>query len=319
MESTGPWWQSIAGFFKRTRYYEGESGDTSLAAAVLQREPEFRGMRDERMPRYADWLDSRVARGEALPRILPDVLGAMREVLRRQGHEGLDGERVRAATWATRGKLVALAAGEWHLAMPTLAAWQCSFEGKGLHLVTGDDQAAEALHAQLQPLVAAFGREVGLVRTGDERAARHQAYRQRLTCVAMAQLGHDLLRDRLSGAREPLVMPHAALLPRAEEVLYPGRWFGLQDEKGETVAGAGLGELLGHYLFLAGFVEASAASLAALIGLELAPLSPAARAACQRTKPERGLGSAVTEPLARPVLSDLDTEKLKGVVADKRA
>lgn len=309
-------WQNFVGFFKRTPFYEGEASDTSLVASVLQREPEFRGMRDERLPRYAAWLDSRVERGEKLPRFLPDALAVMREVLRRKGQEEVDSERVRAAVWATRGKLVALAEGEWHMAMPVLAAWQCSFDSGGLHLVVGNAQAAEALQAQLQPLFAAFGREVGLVRASDTREARSQAYRQRLTCVAMAQLGHDLLRDRLGGGSEPLVVPHAALLPRAEEVLRQGRFFGLEDEKGEVLVGAELGELIKQYSFVAGFVEAAEAGVAKVLELELAPLSPAARKTCRAASLGVSPG-AVSAPTAQPLRSELDTEKLRGVVGDR--
>ncbi len=278
-------WQRLGGMLRGAHFYEGEPVDGALVAAVLQRQPEFAGMRDERLPRYADWLQSRVGRGEALERLLPDAFGAMREVLRRQGDDGVGEARLRGAIWATRGKLVVRAAGDWDVGMLALAAFLRVLEGPGLMLVAADEERATALQARISPMLAKLGREVGLVRASDAREARRQIYGQPLACVALDQFCGDLLRDRLNG---PALIPMpAAVLIVDGRALWEGRWLGLADGTGKAVATADRVELLGACRFVGGFLAGGCAQAsAAAYGLALAPLDEAARAACRRAKPE---------------------------------
>jgi preprotein translocase subunit SecA len=69
-----------------------------------------------------------------------------------------------------------------------------------VHIVTVNDYLAERDANRLRPVYAALGLTVGLVRQGDDPAARREAYAADVTYVTNKELTFDYLKDRIATA-----------------------------------------------------------------------------------------------------------------------
>ncbi len=100
----------------------------------------------------------------------------------------------------TGRRIVEMATGEGKTITAALPAAAAALAGRPVHVVTVNDYLAERDLARLRPVYAALGLSVGLVKQGDEPAARCIAYAADITYVTNKELTFDYLKDRIATA-----------------------------------------------------------------------------------------------------------------------
>jgi preprotein translocase subunit SecA len=100
----------------------------------------------------------------------------------------------------SRRRVVEMATGEGKTITAILPAVAAALSGRPVHVVTVNDYLAERDANHLRPIYAALGLTVGLVKQGDEPAARREAYAADVTYVTSKELTFDYLKDRIATA-----------------------------------------------------------------------------------------------------------------------
>ena len=100
----------------------------------------------------------------------------------------------------TARRVVEMATGEGKTITAVLPAAFAALAGRPVHVVTVNDYLAERDAHRLRPVYAALGLTVGLVKQGDEPAARRSAYGCDVTYVTNKELCFDYLKDRIATA-----------------------------------------------------------------------------------------------------------------------
>ena len=109
----------------------------------------------------------------------------------------------------TTRTVIEMATGEGKTITAVLPAAAAALAGKPVHVVTVNDYLAERDSNRLRPVFAALGLTVGLVKEGDEPAARRQAYASDITYVTNKELTFDYLKDRIASTAARSVTRHA--------------------------------------------------------------------------------------------------------------
>lgn len=100
----------------------------------------------------------------------------------------------------SRRRVVEMATGEGKTITAILPAVAAALSGRPVHIVTVNDYLAERDANHLRPVYAALGLTVGLVKQGDDPAARREAYAADVTYVTSKELTFDYLKDRIATA-----------------------------------------------------------------------------------------------------------------------
>jgi hypothetical protein len=108
-----------------------------------------------------------------------------------------------AALGVMRGQLVAVGGEPEQEKVALLAAMALALWGGGVHVVARDGEAAAALAARLERACSALGVSVGLVAAGSGPGPRQDAWRADISCVPLAELVTDALRDLRQLADRP--------------------------------------------------------------------------------------------------------------------
>jgi preprotein translocase subunit SecA len=132
------------------------------------------------------------------------------------------------------GKLSEMQTGEGKTLTAGLAACIAGVAGLPVHVVTVNDYLAERDAAQMQPLFAFFGLQVGTIVTGMDLPARARSYACHVTYCTNKELVFDYLKDRVAAggrASRAQLRMRAHLGPRAEAgLLLRGLHFAIVDE-----------------------------------------------------------------------------------------
>ena len=173
----------------------------------------------------------------------------------------------------TSRSILEMATGEGKTITAILPAVAAALSGRPVHVITVNDYLAERDANRLRPVYAAVGLTVGLVRQGDEPAARREAYSADVTYVTNKELTFDYLKDRIAtaasrgdarhkvaalfgGRRGGLLLRglHVAIIDEADSVL-------IDEARTPLIISAerkqdGMGEMTERALGIAGALEA---------------------------------------------------------------
>jgi preprotein translocase subunit SecA len=111
--------------------------------------------------------------------------------------------------------------GEGKTLAGALAAAGYAIRGKRVHVVTVNDYLARRDAEWMGPVYALLGVSVGWVEPSHSREERREAYAKDVTYGAVAEIGFDVLRDRLVTSVDDLVQPEpeVAIVDEADSVL----------------------------------------------------------------------------------------------------
>jgi preprotein translocase subunit SecA len=153
--------------------------------------------RNEELRQTAALMRRRLAHGETLDDLLPEVFAIVCEAASRQVGMRPFEVQVLGAAAMHRGWIVEMQAGEGKTLTVTMTASLNALLGRGVHIVTVNDYLARRDAEWMGPIYKALGLSVGCLVHGLSEEARMDAYRADITYGTNKEFAFDYLRDRL--------------------------------------------------------------------------------------------------------------------------
>jgi preprotein translocase subunit SecA len=194
----------------------------ALLPAVEKLEPELEKLSDPELTERAGKLRERLDGTTAFTDDqLVEVCALGREAARRALDERAFDVQVLGTMGLLSGHVVQMETGEGKTLAGALAAAGHALRGKGVHVVTVNDYLARRDAEWMGPVYDLLGVSVGWVEPAHSREQRKEAYGKDITYGAVAEIGFDVLRDRLVTEVDDLVQgaPEIAIVDEADSVL----------------------------------------------------------------------------------------------------
>ena len=190
----------------------------ALLPAVEKLEPELEKLSDEELTERAGKVREETDFGDEQ---LIEVCALGREAARRAlGERPFDVQILGTMGLLTK-HVVQMETGEGKTLAGALTAAGYALRGKRVHVVTVNDYLAKRDAEWMGPVYALLGVSVGWVEPAHSREERKEAYGKEVTYGAVAEIGFDVLRDRLVTHVDELVQraPEVAIVDEADSVL----------------------------------------------------------------------------------------------------
>ncbi len=193
-----------------------------LVAKINALEPEMQALADEELPQRLAVYREQVQNGEKdLDAVLPEVFALVREASTRVlGMRHYDVQLLGAMA-LHNGKIAEMKTGEGKTLVATLAVILNSLEGKGVHVVTVNDDLAKRDAEWMGRLYNFLGLSVGVIVAGLSDEQRKEAYGADITYGTNNEFGFDYLRDNMKFYAEQLVQRghHYAIVDEVDSIL----------------------------------------------------------------------------------------------------
>ena len=184
-------------------------------------EPQVEQLSDEQLRDKTAAFKERVANGEALDDLLPEVYACVREAARRTiGQRHFD-VQVMGAIALHEGRIAEMKTGEGKTLVATMPAYLNSLTGNGVHIVTVNDYLAKRDSEWMGGIYRALGASVGLIQSSMAPAERRPAYAAGITYGTNNEFGFDYLRDNMAMRPEDMVQRghHYAIVDEVDSIL----------------------------------------------------------------------------------------------------
>src|SRR5579884_151668 len=175
---------------------------------------------DELRGKTAEFRD-RLAKGEALDAMLPEVFAVVREAGKRTlGMRHFD-VQIMGGQVLYEGRISEMKTGEGKTLVATLPLYARALEGRGAHLVTVNDYLVRRDAEWMGAIYNTLGLTVGIIQHDMEPAARRAAYASDVTYVTNNEVGFDYLRDNMAWQVEDMVQRdlYFALVDEVDSIL----------------------------------------------------------------------------------------------------
>ena len=193
----------------------------SVVNAIAALEPSMQALRDDEFPAKIAAYKERLANGEHLDSMLPEVFALTREAgVRALGMRHFDVQIIGAIA-LHEGKIAEMKTGEGKTLVATLAVVLNALTGKGVHVVTVNDYLAKRDAAWMGKLYNFLGLTTGVIVHGLSDQERKEAYGADITYGTNNEFGFDYLRDNMKFYKEQLVQRphHFAIVDEVDSIL----------------------------------------------------------------------------------------------------
>ena len=161
---------------------------------------------DAQLRERADQCRARLAEGEAMDALLPEVFALVREVARRTlGMRHFDVQLLGGIV-LHEGGIAEMRTGEGKTLVATLPACLHALAGESVHVVTVNDYLARRDADWMRPIYEQLGLNVGVIVQGLDGGQRRDAYAASVTYGTNNEFGFDYLRDNMVFRAEHRVM-----------------------------------------------------------------------------------------------------------------
>src|ERR1700676_3951020 len=168
-------------------------------------EPEISRLSDSELQAKAPEFKERIAAGETVDEMLPEIFAVCREAGKRTlGMRHFD-VQIMGGQVLHEGKVAEMKTGEGKTLVATLAVYANALLGKGVHVVTVNDYLARRDAEWMGPIYEFLGISVGVIQHDLDSAARRAAYECDVTYVTNNEIGFDYLRDNMAWQIEDMV------------------------------------------------------------------------------------------------------------------
>jgi preprotein translocase subunit SecA len=184
-------------------------------------EAQFEALSDEALRGKTVEFRERLAAGELLDDMLPEVFAVVREAGKRTlGMRHFD-VQIMGGQVLYEGRIAEMKTGEGKTLVATLPVYARALEGRGVHVVTVNDYLARRDAEWMGPLYEFLGLTVGVIQHGLEPAQRRAQYACDVTYVTNNEVGFDYLRDNMAWQVEDLVQRelYFALVDEVDSIL----------------------------------------------------------------------------------------------------
>ena len=184
-------------------------------------EPQTSALSDDELRGKTDEFRARLAEGESLDAMLPEVFAVVREAGKRAlGMRHFD-VQIMGGQVLFEGRIAEMKTGEGKTLVATLPVYARALEGRGVHVVTVNDYLARRDAEWMGPLYRALGLTVGVIQHDLDSASRRDAYNSDVTYVTNNEVGFDYLRDNMAWQLEDMVQRelYFALVDEVDSIL----------------------------------------------------------------------------------------------------
>src|SRR6187455_481875 len=192
-----------------------------IVAEVSALEPSIQPLTDEQLRGKTVEFRQRVANGEPLDDLLPEVFAAVREAGRRVlNMRHFDVQLIGGMVLHT-GKIAEMKTGEGKTLVATLPAYLNALVGKGVHVVTVNDYLARRDSEWMGRLYRFLGMSVGVIQHELTDEQRQVAYGSDITYGTNNEFGFDYLRDNMKFELASMVQRghHFAVVDEVDSIL----------------------------------------------------------------------------------------------------
>jgi preprotein translocase subunit SecA len=210
--------------FLRT-LFDGNERDVArlrrTADRVNELEPETSALSDDALRAKTVEFRGRLAEGEVLDAMLPEIFAVVREAGKRTlGMRHFD-VQIMGGQVLFEGRIAEMKTGEGKTLVATLPVYARALEGRGVHVVTVNDYLARRDAEWMSPIYQFLGMSVGVIQHGLEPAERRAQYACDITYVTNNEVGFDYLRDNMAWQVDDLVQRelHFALVDEVDSIL----------------------------------------------------------------------------------------------------
>ncbi|WP_166830102.1 preprotein translocase subunit SecA [Thalassoroseus pseudoceratinae] len=182
--------------YKRDKDGNVEIVPGSILDRVNKFEPEVQKLTDEELRQSAEKFRARLAQGETLDDILPEVFAAVREAgirFLKMRHYDV---QVVGGVILHRGMIAEMVTGEGKTLVATLPTCLNALAGH-VHVITVNDYLARRDMEWMSPLYNGLGLTVGAIQSNMNSADRQKAYACDITYGTNNEFGFDYLRDNM--------------------------------------------------------------------------------------------------------------------------
>ena len=191
------------------------------AEKVNSLEPQMQALSDEALRAKTQEFRDRLAAGESLDDMLPEVFAVCREAGKRVlGMRHFD-VQIMGGQVLYEGRIAEMKTGEGKTLVATLPVYARALEGRGVHVVTVNDYLARRDAEWMGPLYQFLGLSIGIIQHGLDSAQRREQYNADITYVTNNEVGFDYLRDNMAWQMEDLVQRelYFALVDEVDSIL----------------------------------------------------------------------------------------------------
>jgi preprotein translocase subunit SecA len=198
-----------------------------VIAAIDAWEPKIKPLSDEQLQAKTPEFKTRLAQGEALDDLLPEVFAVVREAsVRTMGLRHFDTQFMGGMV-LHQGKIAEMKTGEGKTLVATLPVYLNALTGKGVHVITVNDYLAErdSLGAGnfkgMGEIYRFLGLTVGCIKHGLNSEERKAAYGCDITYGTNNEFGFDYLRDNMAVHPDERVQRklHYAIVDEVDSIL----------------------------------------------------------------------------------------------------
>jgi preprotein translocase subunit SecA len=191
------------------------------AVLVNALEDRMHALSDEELRAMTPEFRRRLAEGEELDAMLPEVFAVVREASRRTlGMRPFD-VQIMGGQVLFEGRIAEMKTGEGKTLVATLPVYARALEGRGVQVVTVNDYLARRDAEWMGPVYEFLGLTVGIIQHDLDPAQRRAAYQCDVTYVTNNEVGFDYLRDNMAWQVEDLVQRdlYFALVDEVDSIL----------------------------------------------------------------------------------------------------
>jgi len=184
-------------------------------------EAQTEALTDEALRAKTDEFRARLAAGELLEEMLPEVFAVVREAGKRVlGMRHFD-VQIMGGQVLFEGRISEMKTGEGKTLVATLPVYARALEGRGVHVVTVNDYLARRDAEWMGQIYRFLGLTVGCIVHELDDAQRKEAYLCDVTYGTNNELGFDYLRDNMKFRLEDMVHRpfHYAIVDEVDSIL----------------------------------------------------------------------------------------------------
>jgi preprotein translocase subunit SecA len=188
---------------------------------INELEPQAAALPDDRLAARTAEFRQRVANGESLDSLLPEVFATVREASKRVVAMRHFDVQLVGGVVLHDGKIAEMRTGEGKTLVATLPIVLNALAGRGVHLVTVNDYLARRDAEWMGAIYRFLGLSVGVIVHGMDDAERKAAYDCDITYGTNNEFGFDYLRDNMKFRREEMVQRdlHYAIVDEVDSIL----------------------------------------------------------------------------------------------------
>jgi len=167
--------------------------------------PKYSEMPEPELRSMTTVFKERLANGETLDDILPEAFAAVREACDRVLGKRPFRVQLIGGIILHQGRIAEMKTGEGKTLVATLPAYLNALTGRGVHVVTVNEYLAHTGSEEMGRVYAFLGLTTGLIRHGQSRQEKQDAYNCDITYGTNNEFGFDYLRDNMVVYKEDLV------------------------------------------------------------------------------------------------------------------